>query len=71
MHSDWKYFDRKKLDDPAQLDKNTGRYCDKKFHGLSESQEIVERKNEFHGSNILCNRPIKTINWDYSSNQKV
>ena len=33
MHSDWKYFHRKKLDDPAQLDKNTGRYCDKKFHG--------------------------------------
>ena len=41
MHSDWKYFHRKKLNDPAQLDKNTGRYCDKKFHGLSDSQEIV------------------------------
>ena len=41
MHSVWKYFHRKKLDDPAELDKNTGRYCDKKFHGLSDSQEIV------------------------------
>ena len=34
-------FIEKKLDDPAELDKNTGRYCDKKFHGLSDSQEIV------------------------------
>ena len=41
MHSDWKYFHRKKLDDPAQVDKNTRRYCDKMFHGLSDSQEIV------------------------------
>ena len=41
MHSVWKYFHRKKLGDPAELDKNTGRYCDKKFHGLSDSQEIV------------------------------
>ena len=39
MHSESNYFHRKKLDDPAQLDKNTGRYCDKKFHGLY-SQEI-------------------------------
>ena len=34
-------FNRKKLDDPAQLDKNTEQVCDKKFHGLSDSQEIV------------------------------
>ena len=48
MHSDWKYFHRKKLDGPAQLGINTGRYCDKKFHGLSDSQKIVYRiKTQF------------------------